>query len=150
MPGIYKVDAQYFPGGVVTIETADSTETYSSIQQSFASSNFELANYYCLVKRPMAAQQQIAKPLYFRRYDVSGIKADCPKVITISPNQFQNAVSIPFPPADVEFNGQYFYEYDMLAGQQVFIVMDVYEKSAINLLPNKKSDVFFKNFKDSI
>ena len=141
MPNIYTPTTTFYPNGIYTISSNDSTP-YFVIQNSMGSYLYGIFYIYLQSNTP----EQLLKGLNFRTYDVNGDVRSFFDTTTIDPYQYQNSLFVKPISNDIVLNGRTSINFNLLPSENVNFVFYVNQMANSYLLkePSLFDDYFFK------
>lgn len=141
MAGIYTPTTTFFPNGVFTIVSKDSTP-YFVIQNSMGSYLYNIYSIYIQSNSP----EQLLQALNFRTYDVNGEIKSFINTTTIDPYQYQNALFLKPISDNIVLNGRTSINFNLLPSENVNFVFYVNQTANSYLLkePSLFDDYFYK------
>ena len=141
MPNIYTPTTTFYPKGVVTISSIDSTP-YFAIQNSMGSYLYGIFYIYLQSNTP----EQLLQNLNFRTYDVNGDIRSFLNTTTIDPYQYQNSLFVKPISSSIVLNGRTSVNFNILPSETVNFVFYVNQTANSYLLkePSLFDDYFFK------
>jgi hypothetical protein len=141
MPNIYTPTTTFYPNGVVTISSNDSTP-YFAIQNSMGSYLYGIFYIYLQSNSP----EQLLQNLNFRTYDVNGDIKSFLNTTTIDPYQYQNSLFVKPINSSIVLNGRTSVNFNILPSETVNFVFYVNQTANSYLLkePSMFDDYFFK------
>jgi len=141
MAGIYTPTTTFYPNGVFTISSNDSTP-YFVIQNSMGSFLYGIFYIYIQSNTP----EQILQGLNFRTYDANGEIKTFINTTTINPYQYQNSLFLKPISDNIVLNGRTSINFNLLPSEDVNFVFYVNQTANSYLLkePSFFEDYFFK------
>ena len=141
MAGIYTPTTTFYPNGVYTISSNDSTP-YFVIQNSMGSYLYGI--YYIYIQS--LSSNQILQGLNFRTYDVNGDIKSFINTTVIDPYQYQNSLFVKPISDKIVLNGRTSINFNILPSETVNFVFYVKQLANSYLLkePSLFDDYFFK------
>ena len=141
MAGIYSPTTTFYPNGVFTISSNDSTP-YFAIQNSMGSYLYGIFYIYLQSNTP----EQLLQNLNFRTYDVNGDIRSFLNTTTIDPYQYQNSLFVKPISSSIVLNGRTSVNFNILPSETVNFVFYVNQTANSYLLkePSLFDDYFFK------
>jgi len=138
MAGIYTPTTTFYPNGVYTISSNDSTP-YFVLQNSMGSYLYGIDNIYYQAN----STEQVLQGLGFRRYDVNGDIDKFLQVTTVNPYQYQNSLFLKPIKKDIVLNGRTSISFNLLPSEIVNFIFFVTEYKNSDFLPDSE---FFDNY----
>lgn len=117
---------------------------YEEILQSLVNNFYLVENIYIKASN----LSQINEPLYITKYDVNGNKLATTMVTALDVNQFQFALNLDAREMKMVLNGQLVINYNLQAGQTVYMIFTTKQFGTQMLLPTDNiltDDEFFEN-----
>jgi hypothetical protein len=141
MAGIYTPTTTFYPNGVFTISSNDSTP-YFVIQNSMGSFLYGIFYIYIQSNTP----EQLLQGLNFRTYDANGEIKTFINTTTINPYQYQNSLFLKPISDNIVLNGRTSINFNLLPSEDVNFVFYVNQTANSYLLkePSFFEDYFFK------
>ena len=141
MAGIYTPTTTFYPNGVFTISSNDSTP-YFVIQNSMGSYLYGIFYIYIQSNTP----EQLLQGLNFRNYDVNGEIKTFINTTTINPYQYQNSLFLKPISDNIVLNGRTSINFNLLPNENVNFVFYVNQTANSYILkePSFFDDYFFK------
>jgi hypothetical protein len=141
MAGIYTPTSTFYPSGIYTISSNDSTP-YFVIQNSMGSYLYGIDNIYLQAN----STQQLLQGLGFRSYDVNGDINKFLNTVTVDPYQYQNSVFLKPLRSDIVLDGRTSINFNLLPSEIVNFIFYVTERFNGMFLPESKflDNYFFK------
>jgi len=141
MAGIYTPTTTFYPNGVFTISSNDSTP-YFVIQNSMGSYLYGIYYMYLQSNSP----EQLLQGLNFRTYDVNGDIKSFINTTVIDPYQYQNSLFVKPISDKIVLNGRTSINFNLLSSETVNFVFYVNQLANSYLLkePSLFDDYFFK------
>lgn len=141
MAGIYTPTTTFYPNGVFTISSNDSTP-YFVIQNSMGSYLYGIYYMYLQSNSP----EQLLQGLNFRSYDVNGEIKSFINTTTIDPYQYQNSLFVKPISDKIVLNGRTSINFNLLPSENVNFVFYVNQTANSYLLKETGmfDDYFFK------
>lgn len=141
MAGIYTPTTTFYPNGVYTISSNDSTP-YFVIQNSMGSYLYGI--FYIYIQSNTA--KQLLQGLNFRAYDVNGDIKTFINTTVIDPYQYQNSLFVKPISDKIVLNGRTSINFNLLPSETVNFVFYVNQLANSYLLkePSLFDDYFYK------
>ena len=141
MPNIYIPTTTFYPNGVFTISSNDSTP-YFVIQNSMGSYLYGIFYIYLQSNSP----EQLLQGMNFRTYDVNGDVKSFINTTTIDPYQYQNSLFVKPISKRIVLNGRTSVNFNLLPSETVNFAFYVHQLANSYLLkePSMFDDYFFK------
>jgi hypothetical protein len=141
MAGIYTPTTTFYPNGVYTISSNDSTP-YFVIQNSMGSYLYGIFYIYLQSNTP----EQLLQGLNFRAYDVNGDIKTFINTTVIDPYQYQNSLFLKPISDKIVLNGRTSINFNLLPSETVNFVFYVNQLANSYLLkePSLFEDYFYK------
>lgn len=141
MAGIYTPTTTFYPNGVYTISSNDSTP-YFSIQNSMGSYLYGI--YYMYIQTNTS--EQLLQGLNFRTYDVNGDIKSFINTTVIDPYQYQNSLFVKPISDKIVLNGRTSINFNLLPNESVNFIFYVNQLANAYLLKETGllDDYFFK------
>ena len=141
MAGIYTPTSTFYPSGIYTISSNDSTP-YFVIQNSMGSYLYGIDNIYLQAN----STQQLLQGLGFRSYDVNGDINKFLNTVTVDPYQYQNSVFLKPLRDNIVLDGRTSINFNLLPSEVVNFIFYVTEYFNGMFLPETKlfDNYFFK------
>jgi len=117
---------------------------YDEILQSLVNNFYRIENIYIKASN----LSQINEPLYITKYDANGNKLATNVVTALDINQFQYALNLDFKELNMVLNGQLVINYNLHAGNIVYMIFTTKQFGTQYLLPKDDlldNDDFFEN-----
>jgi len=141
MAGIYTPTTTFYPNGVFTISSNDSTP-YFVIQNSMGSYLYGIYYMYLQTNSP----EQLLQGLNFRTYDVNGDIKSFINTTVIDPYQYQNSLFVKPISDKVVLNGRTSINFNLLPSENINFIFYVNQLANSYLLiqPSLFDDYFYK------
>lgn len=141
MAGIYIPTTTFYPNGVFTISSNDSTP-YFAIQNSMGSYLYGIYYMYLQSNTP----EQLLQGLNFRTYDVNGEIKSFINTTVIDPYQYQNSLFVKPISDKIVLNGRTSINLNLLPSENINFVFYVNQLANSYLLkePSFLDEFFFK------
>jgi hypothetical protein len=141
MAGIYTPTITFYPNGIYTISSTNSTP-YFVLQNSMGSYLYNIFYIYLQSN----TQEQILQGLNFRSYDVNGDIKTFLNTTTIDPYQYQNSLFLKPLNKDIVLNGRTSINFNLLPSETINFVFYVNQTANPYLLkePSLFDEYFFK------
>jgi hypothetical protein len=141
MAGIYIPTTTFYPNGVFTISSNDSTP-YFAIQNSMGSYLYGIYYIYMQSNTP----EQLLQGLSFRAYNVNGDIKTFINTTTIDPYQYQNSLFLKPISKNIVLDGRTSINFNLLANESVNFIFYVNQLANSYLLKDTSlfDEYFFK------